>query len=67
MSAWAITGGRPMTRIAHRFVDRVNGSDVYQWRDKLGRDWLATNAWAFFRVPLHRHQDGDGVREGGNA
>lgn len=56
MNLWTVTGGRPMTRISHRFVDRVSLEDVCHYRDKLGRDWLATSAWALFRVPLQHAQ-----------
>lgn len=40
-------------RVDHlAFVDRVTGESVYHFVDRLGRRWLATGAWALFRVSL---------------
>lgn len=47
---WKLTGGRPMTRLQCLFVDCVSGEDVCHYRDKFGRNWMASNAWARFRV-----------------
>jgi len=32
------------------FQDSVSAELVWYWRDTLGRRWLATSAWALFRV-----------------
>ena len=47
---WKLTGGRPMTRVQHLFVDRVSGQDVCHYRDRFGRNWMATSAWDLSRV-----------------
>jgi hypothetical protein len=47
---WKLTGGRPMTRVQHLFVDRVSGQDVFHYRDRMGRNWMANGAWALYRV-----------------
>lgn len=46
-----LLGGRPMTYIGQAFYDSIGGVQVNYYRDSLGRDWLATNRWALFRVP----------------
>lgn len=45
-----LLGGRPMQCEGFAFADIVSGRHVYYWRDRLGRSWLAENAWALFRV-----------------
>lgn len=45
-----LTGGRPMRRDGFAFTDRVSGESVCYWTDRLGRRWLATGAWSWFRV-----------------
>lgn len=47
-----LTGGRPMKRLGHAFVDKVSGRDVFEFEDRLGRYWLAEGAWSFFRVKI---------------
>jgi hypothetical protein len=47
-----ITGYRPMKYVEFRFMDTVTWEPVYLWKDKRGRYWLATSAWAFFRVEV---------------
>lgn len=47
---WKLTGGRPMTYVHCLFVDSVDGSSVCHYRDRLGRNWMATGPWALFRV-----------------
>lgn len=49
---WRLTGGRPMTRLGFLFRDVISGASVHQWRDKLGREWMAEGAWDLFRVPV---------------
>ena len=46
-----MTGGRPMVRGEYRFSD-LWSNPVYYYQDKFGRKWLATSAWAWFRVPV---------------
>lgn len=50
---WKLLGGRPMVRIDFEFTDHVDGKDVFSFRDRLGRKWLANHAWALFRVTDH--------------
>ena len=45
------TGGRPMRVIEYAFTDAVSGRGVWYWRDRVGRVWMAENAWSLFRVP----------------
>ena len=53
-----MTGGRPMVRREYRFS--LYGKHIYYYQDKLGRMWMATSAWAWFRVPaLHDETTGD--------
>jgi hypothetical protein len=47
---WRLTGGRPMIREGFNFTDRVSGESVCDYRDRLGRRWMATSKWARFRV-----------------
>jgi hypothetical protein len=51
---WQLLGGRPMRRNAYEFTDRVSGESVCSYTDRIGRRWLATSAWALFRVPQER-------------
>ena len=44
------TGGRPMKRLDYRFTDHISGDPVYYYEDTFGRIWMATSAWALFRV-----------------
>ena len=44
------TGGRPMRRLDYRFTDHISGDPVYYYEDTFGRIWMATSAWALFRV-----------------
>ena len=46
-----VTGGRPMKRVEYRFTDMITGHPVYYYEDTFGRIWMATSAWALFRVP----------------
>ena len=32
------------------FTDQVTGQPVAYWTDKLGRRWMATSRWGWFRV-----------------
>ena len=53
-----MTGGRPMVRQEYRFS--LYGKHIYYYQDKFGRMWMATSAWAWFRVPaLHGEATGD--------
>lgn len=45
-----ITGGRPMERMEYLFKDTITNRHVYYYRDYFGRVWMATGAWASFRV-----------------
>ena len=45
-----LTGGRPMICNGRAFMDRVSWEMVYYYTDRLGRQWLATSAWALFRT-----------------
>jgi hypothetical protein len=46
-----LLGGRPMHLLrAHYFTDEVSGETVGLYRDQLGRRWMATNRWGWFRV-----------------
>lgn len=45
-------GGRPMKREGLAFVDKVSGASVNYYTDRLGRRWMAENAWSLFRVPV---------------
>lgn len=45
-----LLGGRPMTFERPAFTDRVTGQPVAYWTDKLGRRWMATGRWGWFRV-----------------
>ena len=45
-----LTGGRPMRYVAYLFTNVVSGEGVCHYRDRLGRDWMATSAWSLFRV-----------------
>lgn len=47
-----VTGGRPMKRRKYRFTDIISGNPVYYYEDKFGRIWMATSAWALFRVEV---------------
>lgn len=47
-----LTGGRPMRYEGYAFTDRVAGYAVNYYTDRLGREWLAENAWSLFRVPM---------------
>ncbi len=49
---YKLTGGIPMEKLDFAFTDSVSGEMVYHYKDKLGRMWLATGAWASFRVAL---------------
>lgn len=44
-------GGRPMKREGLAFVDKVSGASVNFYTDRLGRRWIAENAWSLLRVP----------------
>lgn len=45
-----LLGGRPMTREGFAFVDEVSHETVHYYRDRFGRQWLATGRWSWFRV-----------------
>lgn len=45
------TGGRPMVREECAFVDAVVGREVWYYRDRMGRRWLAFAGLSTFRVP----------------
>lgn len=49
-----LAGARPMQHLGFAFVDRVSGERVHYWQDRVGRYWLATSAWAWFRVAIDR-------------
>ena len=41
-----------MKYVGHAFYDHIGGEQVNYYRDSLGRNWMATNRWALFRVPV---------------
>lgn len=43
-----------MQRVACIFVDCVNGREVNEYQDRLGRLWMAQSPWAWFRLRLFR-------------
>ena len=46
-----ITGGRPMQKLQHAFVDVVSGEDVFYYKDRLnGKNWLANGSCDLSRV-----------------
>lgn len=47
---WRLTGGRPMRYMRSSFTDIISGEAVSFYEDRLGRIWLATGPWAWFRV-----------------
>lgn len=51
-AAIRLTGGRPMTWVQSLFVNQVTGDLVSEYRDQLGRRWMATGPWDEFRVPM---------------
>lgn len=46
--------GRPMTFVEECFQDSVTKKMVNVYKDNKGRYWLATSAWAWFRVRTYR-------------
>lgn len=52
-----LTGGRPMIEEGFAFTDVVSGESVRYYLDRLGRRWLATSAWALFRVERSPSQE----------
>lgn len=50
-----LTGGRPMEQHVDitGFRDIVSDMDVYYWRDRLGRDWMAEGSCSRFRVRVY--------------
>ena len=46
-------GGRPMKVVEpHYFTDAVSGQRVGIYCDTLGRHWMATGPWDWFRVEV---------------
>jgi len=51
---WRLTGGRPMRYSEHWFFDHIFWEPVDLYEDRLGRFWMARNAWApFFRIRIN--------------
>lgn len=36
-----------MVKVRHRFIDSVDGSDVWLWIDNYNTEWLAVSRWGF--------------------
>ena len=51
--------GRPMTYAGFAFTDIVSGVPVNYYRDTLGRKWMATSRWGWFRVLADTEQEGE--------
>lgn len=45
-----LTGGRPMKRRCHAFMNAVSGQPVFYYEDAYGRLWMAESRWDLFRV-----------------
>ena len=43
-----------MKLIDYYFTDVVANKRVCRWEDKLGRFWMATGAWALFRIGISK-------------
>ena len=45
-----LLGGRPMHYIENLFYDYIGGIQVKHYVDTLGRHWMASGMWSWFRV-----------------
>lgn len=57
-----LLGGRPMERLVYLFTDWHTGQQVFLYRDRLGRHWMAPGRWSLFRV---KYANWDRVFRGG--
>jgi len=51
-----LTDGRPMKKVGDGFWDSIGGQQVDYYQCKLGKQWMATSPWAWFRVDRELNQ-----------